>query len=281
MNMNKLSSKLAAVTLSLCAAALPAAAGRGGSADLINSAVRTGSVDAIVAEVERAEKLMCEACLDTMIALTEHPRFEVREVAAWWFAKRPGSAKIMVSQMTDDLQIAGSIQVRNAADFVGRIREFSALPALGTALQRTDISTDAKVAIVRAVGFMAHPDGNAILTAAFRDGSPEVRTAAITAWRDILGQLSAAPIVSLLADPDARVRAEAAIVVGAYGELAGRATLEGLVVKDSDAFVRRNAAWALGRIGAPESAIVLTFATNDSSGIVRGVAKGSLANLAK
>ncbi len=279
--MNKISTKLAAVILSVCASAFPAAAGRGGSADAINAAVRTSSVDAIVAEVERSEKLMCESCLDTMVALTEHTRFEVREVAAWWFAKRPGAAKIMVSQMKDDLRFAGSTQVRNAADFVGRIREFSALPELGAALVRTDVSVDAKVAIVRAVGFMAHPDGNAILTAALRDGNPAVRTAAIISWRDILGQLSAAPAVSLLADPDARVRAEAATLVGAYGERAARVTLEQLVMSDGDAFVRRNAAWALGRIGAPESAVALTFATHDASGIVRGVAKGSLASLTK
>lgn len=275
----QLSKKLAVVAFTLCVTAVPALAGRGGSATAIKSAVATGSVDAIVAEVERAEKLMCEECLDTMIALTEHPRFEVREVAAWWFAKRPGAAKIMVSQMKDDLLLAGSVNVRNAADFVGRIREFGALPELQTALSRTDISADAKVAIVRAVGFMAHPDGNSILTAAMSDGSAQVRAAAATAWRDILGQLTAKPLIGLLSDADARVRAEAATVVGAYGELDARVTLEQLVMSDTDPFVRRNAAWALGRIGALASAPALTFATNDSSGIVRGVAKASLAAL--
>jgi HEAT repeat protein len=277
--MNNISKKLAAVAFALCAATTPALAGKGGSAGLIKSAVSTGSVDAIVAEVERSEKLMCEECLDTMIALTEHPRYEVREVAAWWFAKRPGAAKIMVSQFKDDLALGGSIQVRNAADFVGRIREFGALPDLKTALARTDITPEAKVAIVRAVGFMAHPDGNAILMAAITDASPEVRAAVAIAWRDILGQLTARPLLVLLSDGDARVRAEAATVLGAYGELDAQATLEKLVMSDSDPFVRRNAAYALGRLGQLGSSVALTFALNDASGIVRGVARGALANL--
>jgi len=77
-----ISQKLAAVAFALCASAVPASAGRGGSAELIKSAVASGSVDAITAEVERSEKLMCEECLDTVIALTEDPRYQIREVAA-------------------------------------------------------------------------------------------------------------------------------------------------------------------------------------------------------
>jgi len=279
--MKNISTKLSAVVLGLCLTASSAFAGRGGSADLIKSAVASGSVDAIVAEVERSEKLMCEECLDTMVALTEHSRFEVREVAAWWFAKRPGTAKIMVSQMKDDLALGSSTKVRNAADFVGRIRNFASLPDLEAALRRADVNAEAKVAIVRAVGFMAHPKGNSILTSAMADGESSVRAAAIVAWRDILGQTNAAPVVALLADSDARVRAEAATVVGAYGEEAARATLETLVLGDADPFVRRNAAYALGKIGAAESALVLSKATQDPSGIVRGVAKGALASLSK
>jgi HEAT repeat protein len=279
--MKIMSKKLAAVVLGLCLASSSAFAGKGGSIELIKSAVASGSVDAIVAEVERSEHLMCEECIDTMVALTEHSRFEVREVAAWWFAKRPGSAKIMVGQMKDDLALGNSIKVRNAADFVGRIRNFGSLPALKAALGRADINAEAKVAIVRAVGFMAHPNGNEILQTAMADSDGSVRAAAVIAWRDILGQTNATPVIALLGDSDARVRAEAATVVGAYGEASARVTLETLVTSDVDPFVRRNAAYALGRIGAAESALALTKATQDPSGIVRGVAKGALASLSK
>jgi hypothetical protein len=277
--MKNMTKKLAAVAFSLCAAASPALAGRGGSAGLIKSAVASNSVDAIVAEVERAEKLTCEECIDTMIALTEDNRFAVREVAAWWFAKRPGMKKIMVSQMKDDLALGASVKVRNAADFVGRVREFGALSNLKTAMARTDINAEAKVAIVRAVGFMAHPKGNEILLSAMVDAEASVRAEAAIAWRDILGQTSATSLVGLLNDGDARVRAEAATVLGAYGEKGARATLEALVVSDPDPFVRRNAAYALGKIGSWESSAALTRATFDTSGIVRGVAKGALTNL--
>jgi len=277
--MKNSSKKLAAVVFSLCAAASPAFAGRGGSAGLIKSAVSSGSVDAIIAEVERSEKLMCDECLDTMIALTEDNRSAVREVAAWWFAKRPGAKNVMVSQMKDDLALGGSIKVRNAADFVGRVREFGALADLKTAMARTDINAEAKVSIARAVGFMAHPKGNEILKVAMLDTNAPVRAAAVVAWRDILGQTSAMDVVGLLHDSDALVRAEAATVIGAYGELSGRATLETLVVSDPDPFVRRNAAYALGKIGSWESSAALSRATLDSSGLVRLVAKAALTTL--
>jgi len=83
----------------------------------------------------------------------------------------------------------------------------------------------------------------------------------------------------LLTDSDARVRAEAATVVGAYADASARTTLEQLVVSDPDAFVRRNAAYALGKIGSRDSAPALTTATLDKSGIVSGYAKVALASL--
>lgn len=277
--MKNIGMKLAAVVLTFAASATPALAGKGGSNGRIVEAVRSGSVDAIVAEVERAEGLICEECVQTMINLTEDDRLEVREVAAWWFAKRPGSKDIMVAQMKDDLKIGDSTHVRNAADFVGYVRDYTTLPALRTAIARGNLSTEAKVAIVRAVGYMAHLDGNGILKTAMADGDATVRAAAVTAWRDVLGQLDAAPVVGLLSDADANVRAKAATVVGAYGEASARSSLETLVVSDSDAYVRRNAAWALGKIGSAQSTQALTAAANDKSGLVSGYAKAALATL--
>ena len=42
----------------------------------------------------------------------------------------------MVSQMKDDLVGADSIHVRNAADFVGSVREYATLPQLRIAIKR-------------------------------------------------------------------------------------------------------------------------------------------------
>lgn len=276
--MNNIGKKLAAVAFTLLAAA-PAFAGKGGSAAKIAAAVNSGSVDAIVAEVERAEALMCPDCMGTMLGLLEDDRFAVREVAAWWFAKRPGAKEQLATQFKAELVSADSISVRNAADFLGRVRQFDALPQLRTAIARTDISAEAKLAIVRAVGYMAHIDGNSVLLAAMNDSDATVRAAAVAAWREILGQLDVKPLVAKLGDADARVRAAAATVIGVYGEPSARTMLEQLVTTDADPFVRRNAAWALGRIGSIESAQALRAATRDSSGIVRGFASAALASL--
>jgi hypothetical protein len=97
--MKNIGKKLAAVALMLAASATPAGAGKGGSAAQLKDAVRSNSVDAIVAEIERTESLICTDCMQTMINLTEDNRYAVREAAAWWFARRPGSKAIMVSQM--------------------------------------------------------------------------------------------------------------------------------------------------------------------------------------
>ena len=277
--MKNIGTKLAAVALMLAASATPALAGKGGSAAQLKNAVQSNSVDAIVAEIERTGSLICEDCMQTMINLTEDNRYAVREAAAWWFARRPGSKAIMVSQMKDDLTSGDAIHVRNAADFVGRVREYAALPELRLAIKRAGLSTDAKVAIVNAVGFMAHIDGNGILLTAMQDSEPVVRAAAVTAWRDILGQMDVTPIVGMLSDSDPQVRAQAATVVGAYGAKAARETLETLVVSDADAYVRRNAAWALGKIGSSSSTAALLTATKDTSGLVSGYARAALATL--
>lgn len=272
----KIIPKLLAVALTL--AATSAFAGKGGSNAKIVAAINSGSTDAILAEVERAEGLTCSECVQTVTNLTEDSRFPVREVAAWWFAKRPGLAKVMSDQMKAELASGTSLQVRNAADFVGSIVDYTALPALRQAMARP-LNSEAKLAIVYAVGYLAHVDGNGILVTAMGDADPAVRAAAITAWRDILGQMSVTPIEPKLTDADPKVRAAAATVIGAYGDRNAVSALEQLVVTDKDPFVRRNAAWALGQIGSRDAADALLTAVNDKSGIVRMVAKASLAQL--
>lgn len=276
--MNTIGTKLAAVALTLGALATPALAGKGGSAANIQQAVASGSTDAIVAEVERSEMLICNDCIATVTALTQDDRYQVREVAAWWFAKRPMLKDAMVQQMNDALLTGDSVHVRNAADFVGRVREFKSLPNLRAAFTR-GVSADARLAIVRAVGFMAHQSGNSLLQAAMSDADAGVRAQAVIAWRDVLQQGSAAPVVALLSDSDARVRAEAATVVGAYREASALGALEQMVVHDSDAAVRRNAAWALGKIGSADARPALSLASQDASPLVRGVAAAALATI--
>jgi HEAT repeat protein len=274
--MKTIATKLA-IALTLVAGS--AFAGKGGSNAKIVAAVQSGSTDAIIAEVERAEGLLCEDCIQTVTNLTEDSRYEVREVAGWWFAKRPGLQKVLADQYKRDLTGADSTQVRNAADFLGATVDYTALPALRQAIARSGLTVDAKLAIVRAVGALKHLDGNGILVSAMSDQDASVRAAAINAWRDILGQTSVTPVEAKLVDGDAKVRAAAATVIGAYADRNARSTLEQLVTTDADPFVRRNAAWALGQIGSRDSAPALTQASQDTSGLVKMVAKASLASL--
>jgi len=276
--MKNISMKLAAVAFAML---IPAAAfaGKGGSYARLSSAVATNSVDAIVAEVERMESLYCEECIQTITNMTEDSRYAVREVAAWWFARRPALKDMLASQFVDDLPRGDTIKVRNAADFLGGSKTYNALPQLRAAIHRGDIGVEARLALVRAAASLAHTGGNEVLTTAMVDGDASVRAAAVVAWRDVLDQQSALPLVPLLGDSDANVRAQTATVVGAMHEQSGREALERLVVGDADSSVRRNAAWALGQLGNAASRAALLQATSDKSGLVRGVAKAALAQL--
>jgi hypothetical protein len=276
--MKNIGTKLAAVAFLACLAS-PAYAGKGGSAAKIRDAIRSNSVDAITAEVERAESLTCSECVQMVTNLLEDNRYAVREVAAWWFAKRPALKDMVAETMLVDLQSGGTIAVRNAADFLGRTVTYTALPALRAAIHRDNVGPEGKLALVRAVSYMGHLGGNEVLTTAMADGDAGVRAAAATAWRDILGQTSAAPVVGLLADRSADVRAAAATTVGGMGHVAAAAQLETMVVSDPDPIVRRNAAWALGKLQQPSSAAALTAASTDKSGLVRMTARAALASI--
>jgi len=271
--------KLSMAVVALALAATPALAGKGGSAALIHQAIDSHSTDAIIAEVERTEGLMCDECIQLVTNLTEDNRYEVREVAAWWFAKRPAIAAMLIEQYEGALQNGSSIAVRNGADFLGATRTLAALPQLRAAIDRGGLDVGARLALVRAAKQLAHTDGNYILARGMRDADATVRMTAVKAWRDVLHQTDAAVVVPLLADSDATVRQAAAAVVGGMNQLSGRAQLEVLVVSDADASVRRNAAWALGRLGQSSSRPMLTKATTDASSLVRMTAKVALGQL--
>jgi hypothetical protein len=127
MTMKNIRTKLAAVAFVLLAAG-PAIAGKGGSASLIQAAVQSGSVDAIVAEVERAESLKCAECVQLVTNLLEDERDEVREVAGWWFARRANLRDMMVPAFIADLQHGTTVQVRFPLRNLGLPLHHSDLP---------------------------------------------------------------------------------------------------------------------------------------------------------
>src|SRR2546423_13134793 len=73
------------------AAAGSAVAGRGSSPQAVQMAISSGSPDAIKAELERAEHLVCVSCVDMVRPLIDSPDQGIREVAAWWLARRGGA----------------------------------------------------------------------------------------------------------------------------------------------------------------------------------------------
>ena len=75
-----------------------ALAGRGASYSSVESAIRAGGSDAIIAELERAEDLICPACIGPVEGLLASPDYRVREVAAWWFARRPAEKARLATQ---------------------------------------------------------------------------------------------------------------------------------------------------------------------------------------
>jgi len=178
-----------------------------------------------------------------------------------------------------DLAGSDSRLARNAADVLGTFRHPQAIGVLAAAAARTDLSAEARMAAVRALGTIGHPAADPALSAAMTDGDATVRLAAVTAWLQIRKQPGAAPVVALIGDGDARVRAQAAAVVGGLRDAAGRPALEAAVTGDADPNVRRNAAWALGQIGDAASRTALTSAVADDSPLVRSTARAALTEL--
>src|SRR5579862_1986207 len=117
-----------------------AQAGVGGSNALIQNAVQSGSQDAILAEVERAEYLMCPDCVPTVENLLDDPRPAVREVAAWWFARGPAAAQSFIDRSITDLAGTDSTNAEHGADFIAVFRNVKYIPQLSQALASTTLN---------------------------------------------------------------------------------------------------------------------------------------------
>lgn len=258
----------------LIAQSTPAEAGRGGSANKIAFAVEHGSEDAIVAEIERTEKLTCPACEPIVLELLSDSRYYVREAAAWWITKRPGlmnkeaqAAMVRLGSASD------TTQARNDADLLGAIEMPGAIPVLTALVNRTDLGAEARMAAVRAIGNIGHDAGVPALEIGLADSDATVRYASVEAWAQIRHTTEAAAVAALVNDSDVTVRRAATAVVGKFAEASARTALEDIVINDSDPAVRRNAAFALGQIGDAASRAVLDEAANDSSPLVRFTAR--------
>jgi HEAT repeat protein len=255
-------------------------AGRGASYASVVSAIRTNNADTIISELERAERLTCGACIEPIMNLLDHDDYRVREVAAWWMARRPAQKEEVRDTSIARLYGSDSILARNGADALGTFRNPDAIPALSFAATRADLTPEARAAAVQALGTIAHPNGAPAIISAMNDSDATVRATAVNAYYALRGDRDGAPLLALVGDSDVYVRQQTTAVLGTLKYAGAVSALESALASDSDAQVRRNAAWALGQIGDGGARATLeTASTKDSSSIVRSVAKAAIRSL--
>jgi HEAT repeat protein len=274
-------------------------AGRGSSPGAIKSAIDSGSVDAISAELERSERLVCGSCVAYVRPLVDHSDPRVRKVAAWWLARRGLRGELFV-EMATRLGQPDSRKAEAAADVLGGIRHPRAVGSLGAALNNPLFDAPARVAMAAALGRIGDPAASTDLARAAGDNEPHVRAAAVAALREVTEGTGAnkttADVVDVaivrLADPDVEVRIQAIYALGVTrgsglaGEARDRAT-QGLVRvlrEDAEPRARKKAVWALGEIHAPSALAgeaISGAAAKDTDASVRSLAGAALSKLAR
>jgi HEAT repeat protein len=265
------------------AAGQAAQAGTGGSPQAIQQAINANSVDAIKAELERAEFLVCAACVDLVTPLVDHPNAQVRQVAAWWLARRAVARQVQTSMITRLAQ-SDSTAALNAADVLAELHYVSSIPALGAALSNPIFSGAARAEMAKALGTIGQATGTPYLTAALGDSDAQVRSASLVALRTIRGNRDGSVAVALVTDGDEGVRAQAVTTLGMFKYAGGASALTGALASDPSVNVRKKAAWALGEIGASSAVAggtLQTAAQSDPSPLVRSLSRAALTKLSQ
>jgi hypothetical protein len=277
--------KLAVVTflgISLAAAG-SAVAGRGSSPQAVQLAITSGSSDAIKAELERAERLVCLSCVDMVRPLIDNQDEGIRQVAAWWLARRGVAREIRV-EMLNRLGQPDSTAARNAADVLGEFHYVSSIPALSAALMNPVFSSEARAHIAQALGKISRPAVVAPLTGVLAGNDPVVKVAAMKALQSIAGLRDGSAVSPLLGDGEVTVRAEAAVTLGMFHDGNGAAALVNALQNDASPLVRRHAAWALGEMHASSAvagSALQTASLNDASPLVRSLATAAMTRLSR
>ena len=281
--------RTAVIVASVVALSSPAFAGFGSSAVAIKAAVQSGSVDAIVAELEKAEELPSNGAIDVVLPLVDHDSWRVRDAAGWWLTRR-GVRTQVIANMTARLQGSDPVAARNAGDVLAAMRDFSTVPALSAYLGKP-LDEDSGVAAAKALGAIGHPTSVTALQGALGSSLAGVRAQAAASLRDLRAPkgakvaASTAALLPLVGDGDANVRRQAILSIGFIGQSGGDASaaltaLSSATTGDPSAVVRKAAAWALGQLkdGSARAALMQAQG-NDSDPLVRSIATAALANL--
>jgi HEAT repeat protein len=220
------------------------------------SAIQSGSPENMRATLEYGERVLCQECvplLENKLLSSGSPR--VREIAAWWLRRQPFAGPAVRRTLTTIVTSDSSAERRaRAAEALGEFMEPHSLDALGTA-SKQDLDPNVRAAAVRALARLNAPGAGALITAALADPALVVRSAAVDVVLLVAGFQGFGPLLPLLADADAGLRAHVARVVGELRLTDASAPLTGLLMSDSSASVRKAAAWALGRIGGAQAVL--------------------------
>jgi HEAT repeat protein len=277
-----------ALALGLVLVSSTALAGRGATTVSIENAIASNSVDAIVAELERAEFLACLSCIDPVMKLVDHDSPKVREAAGWWLGRR-GARAVVITDMTARLGESDPIAARNAGDVLAGMRDPATLPALANYLSHP-LDEASGMSVARAIGEIGDPAGLKALSVGMSSSLAGVRAQSLRALRNLrapVGQTTvstaSATLMPLFSDADASVRVQAAYTAGHWKDRGAVTPLAQLVAagpnQDQDAKVRKAAAWALGEIGDGAAQAALTGATKDADAGVRSIATAALGRL--
>jgi HEAT repeat protein len=268
-----------------------ASAGIDGTTGKIQSAVQANSVDAIVAELERAENIPERGAFDTVFGLIDHDSERVREAAGWWLGRRGVRIKVIAIAKAR-LTAQDPTAARNVLDTLRGMRDIQTLGMIGTYVANP-LDEQSGIAGLRALGAIGAPEGLTMLNPALGNAMIGVRAQALRTVRELRAPVGQKVVtvgtayLPMLNDADPTVRREAAITLGFLGQSglntdpvsSGVNALVSTVANDSSATVRKAAAWALGEIGNAAGRDALRKATNDTDANVRSVATAAAGRL--
>jgi HEAT repeat protein len=206
---------------------------------------------------------------DAVPPLLADPRPEVRAAAAEWTADHPAEP---LAEALLPLLDAPEPFIRVAAmDSLIRFRRH-AVPALGRAI--ADPAVPAAPVVLEVAARVADADLAAPAVARAGDPDPRVRAWVARLLGALGGEEHAAAVTRLLDDPEPDVRAAAAIALGRLGHWPAAPALAGLL-RDPAWLVRRDAALALRALG-PAGGLLLERALRDDDRFARDMARQTL-----
>lgn len=218
-----------------------------------------------------------EAERSAVAASLRSPDAETRRDATMRLGARgdAGAASLIAPLLDDSVEVVRA----TAAGTLGRLRARDAVGALVARLAR-EKRPSVRKEIAYALGEIGDRSAVGPLTERLaRERDKEVRAATVTALGAIGDVTSVATLSARLGDKEAFVRREAARALGRVGDRSAVPALVDRLASDVESDVRRHAAEALGRLGDERARGPLTTATQDSDPYVVAAAIEALAAL--